>query len=159
MEYRKNCAGFTLVEILVVISIIAVLAVMIIPGLVKSRYLAKKAATRTEIANMETALGLYAADYGVYPDDDEDDSTKKLVEALKGDPNPPEGGQPRKTYYPFKKSRLNDGEYYSEFDKPFKYRENASETEKDENEMKNLDTFDIWTDDAKGNEKGINNWD
>lgn len=157
-DSNSLCAGFTLIEILVVMSIILVLAVMIVPGLVNAKYLSKKAATRTEIANMETALNLYESDYGAYPDDDEDNSSKPLMEALTGDPNPGEGKQPRKTYYQFKASRIIDGEYCSEFKKPFFYRENASVTEKTD-DMKNKDSFDIWTDNGKKNETGINNWD
>jgi len=149
--------GFTLIEILVVMSIILVLAVMIIPGLAGGRYLAKKAATRTEIANMETALNLYEADYGAYPEDAEDNSSKPLVEALGGKSK--EGEPAKKTYYPFKKSRVINDEYYSEFNKKFCYRENASEKPKDDTIMKNPDSFDIWTHDGKVKEDGINNWD
>ncbi|MBI5779830.1 MAG: prepilin-type N-terminal cleavage/methylation domain-containing protein [Planctomycetes bacterium] len=154
----QRCAGFTLIEILVVMSIILVLAVMIVPGLAGSRYMAKKAAARTEIANLETALSMYEADFGAYPEDD-DDSSKPLVEALGGKTE--EGKPPKKTYYPFKKSRINegDGKYYSEFKKPFCYRENASEEDKEGKEMENKDSFDIWTDNGKGDDKGINNWD
>ena len=164
MKDRRG--GFTLVEIIVVISIIMVLAAMIIPGLAKGQYLSKKAATKSEISNMETALALYESDYGAYPEDDEDNySSKKMVDALNGKT---EEGQPRKkTYYPFKKKQFNkDGEYYSVLNQPFYYQENASVTTKDDTIMKNLDTFDIWTSDGKNIKDGknkdgpnINNWD
>ena len=161
MKDRRG--GFTLVELIVVISIIMVLAAMIIPGLAKGQYLSKKAATKSEISNMETALALYESDYGAYPEDDEDDSSKPLVEALQGKT---EEGKPRKkTYYPFKKKQIINGEYYSVFNQPFYYQENASVTPKPE-DMKNPDTFIIWTSDGKNikdvkNKDGpnINNWD
>ena len=156
MKDRRG--GFTLVELIVVISIIMVLAAMIIPGLAKGQYLSKKAATKSEISNMETALALYESDYGAYPEDDEDNySSKKMVDALNGKT---EEGQPRKkTYYPFKPKQIIDGEYYSVFNKPFYYRENASEETKDVTIMKNPDKFDIWTSDGKKVDDGINNWD
>jgi prepilin-type N-terminal cleavage/methylation domain-containing protein len=147
--------GFTLVEILVVMSIIMVLAVMIIPGLVKSRYLAKKAAVRSEIANIETAINMYEADYGGYPAEAESNSSRALVDALNGDRK---AEPPRKNYFPFKAKRIINGEYYSELKRPFYYRENASEKTKTD-EMKKADTYDIWTHDAKDDEFGINNWD
>ena len=154
MSAKRN--GFTLVELIVVI--IMVLAAMIIPGLTKGQYLSKKAATKSEISNMETALALYESDYGAYPDDDEDNSSKNLVDALKGNSQPEEGQARKKAYYPFKSKQIIDGEYYSVLNKPFKYRENASEATKTE-EMKNPDTFDIWTSDGRSSDEGINNWD
>jgi prepilin-type N-terminal cleavage/methylation domain-containing protein len=154
----RRC-GFTLIELIVVISIIMVLAAMIIPGLANGGWLAKKAATKSEISNMETALALYESDYGAYPADDADNSSKPLVDALKGDSKPKEGETRKKAYYPFKPKQIVDGEYRSVLNKPFYYRENASETTKDDTIMKNLDTFDIWTSDGKKIDDGINNWD
>ena len=152
--------GFTLIEVIVVISIIMVLAAIIIPGLANGQYLSKKAATKSEISGMELALALYESDYGAYPEDEESNSSKPMVDALKGNPNPGEGEARKKTYYPFKTRQFNkDGEYYSVLNKPFYYRENASEKTKDDTIMKNLDKFDIWTSDGKGKDEGINNWD
>lgn len=150
-----NRRGFTLVEILVVMSIIMVLAVMVIPGLVKGRYLAKKVATRSEIANIETALSVYESDYGGYPSEADGYSSLSLIEALNGDRK---SDPPRKNYFPFKSKRIIGGEYYSEFNKPFYYRENASNSTKAD-DMKNPDTYDIWTHDGRDDEFGINNWD
>jgi len=152
---KDRAGGFTLIEVIVVISIIMVLAVMILPGLIKGQYLAKKAGAESEIANMETALQLYESDYGGYPADIEGNSSKALVDALNGDRK---ADPPRKTYYPFKTKQIVGGEYCSVFNKPFYYRENASEKIKTE-EMKKPDSFDIWTSDGKKTDDGINNWD
>jgi general secretion pathway protein G len=148
-------AGFTLIEVIVVISIIMVLAGLLLPGLVKGQYLAKRAGTEAEVANMETALALYESDYGGYPADVDGNSSKPLVDALKGDRK---ADPPRKTYYTFKPKQIIDGAYYSVFNKPFYYRENASEKTKTE-EMKKPDSYDIWTSDGKKEDQGINNWD
>ncbi|HLD35422.1 MAG TPA: prepilin-type N-terminal cleavage/methylation domain-containing protein [Planctomycetota bacterium] len=151
--------GFTLVELIVVISIIMVLAAMIIPGLTRGQYLTKKAATKSEISSMETSLALYESDYGAYPTEVDGNSSRALVDALKGNSKSDEGQPRRKAYYPFKAKQIVDGEYYSVFNKPFYYRENASEQTKDDTIMKNPDTFDIWTSDGKKTDDGINNWD
>lgn len=153
MKDARN--GFTLIEILIVMSIIMVLAVMIIPGLVNSRYLVKKATTKTEITQMESAIAMYESDYGAYPVGLDNNSSKALVDALNGDRK---ADPPRKNYFPFKAKRIIDGEYYSEFNKPFYYRENASKKTKTE-EMKKPDSYDIWTSDGKKDDTGINNWD
>ena len=60
--------GFTLIELLVVIAIIATLMGLLIPsiGFVKDR--AKKAKTRTFLAQIEAALSNYKNVNGIYPE-------------------------------------------------------------------------------------------
>ncbi|MDI6732555.1 MAG: prepilin-type N-terminal cleavage/methylation domain-containing protein [Planctomycetota bacterium] len=147
--------GFTLIEVIVVLSIILVLASLVIPGLVKGRYLSRKAATRAEISEMERAIAMYNSDYGAYPSDSSDNSSSALLDALKGDPK---ADPPRRPYYKFLPKRIANNEYKSIFDKPFYYRENESEKTKTD-EMKNPFTFDIWTHDGKDKADGINNWE
>jgi general secretion pathway protein G len=62
-----NRAGFTLIEIMVVIVILAMLAALVGPRLMGRSDDAKITDARVQIKNMETALKLYKLDNGVYP--------------------------------------------------------------------------------------------
>ena len=66
---RASAFGFTLVELLIVISIIAILASMIIPisGAVSRNRIRAKA--RTELEQVATGIDLYKAKMGHYPPD------------------------------------------------------------------------------------------
>ena len=63
---RSN--GFTLIEILVVMAIIAMLAVMVAPNLFNQQARAMRDVARTEISTLEAALDIYRLDVGEYPD-------------------------------------------------------------------------------------------
>lgn len=60
--------GFSLIELLVVISIIAVLVAVGLPNYLSARERTKDARKKTELSQMKTALRLYFNDYGRYPD-------------------------------------------------------------------------------------------
>jgi general secretion pathway protein G len=62
-----NRDGFTLIEIMVVIVILAMLAALVGPRLMGRSDDAKITDARVQIKNMETALKLYKLDNGVYP--------------------------------------------------------------------------------------------
>lgn len=64
----KHSAGFTLIEILVVMGIIAMLAVMVAPNLFNQRAGAMRDVALSEIATLEAALDIYRLDVGEYPD-------------------------------------------------------------------------------------------
>jgi prepilin-type N-terminal cleavage/methylation domain-containing protein len=66
---RKPRAGFTLVELLVVVAIIAILAGLITVAASRAIVTARVATIRTEINQLETALELYKQKYGEYPPD------------------------------------------------------------------------------------------
>jgi general secretion pathway protein G len=59
--WRK--AGFTLIEVLVVIAIIAILAAILFPVFARAKQTAKKAACISNVRQIGTAMGIYMADY------------------------------------------------------------------------------------------------
>jgi len=59
--------GFTLIEVLVVIVVIAILATFVAPDLFRNVGGAKVAAARTQIETFGTALDAYRLDNGSYP--------------------------------------------------------------------------------------------
>jgi len=80
MKQLKNRSGFTLIEIMVVIVILAMLAALVGPKLMGRTDDAKIQTTRTQIGNLETALKFYKLDNGVYP------STEQGLNALVSKP-------------------------------------------------------------------------
>ena len=68
---NKNRKAFTLVEMLVVVTIITLLAVIVTPRLFKGIGKTKADLTRAKMAILENALGRFYLDCGRYPDDTE----------------------------------------------------------------------------------------
>ena len=74
MKKRKNGfikKGFTLVELLVVIMIIALLASMVAPNLFGKLDDAQRKTTRSQLASLSTALDSFRLDFGRYPTTEE----------------------------------------------------------------------------------------
>ena len=144
MNKLNNRGGFTLIEIMVVIVILAMLAALVGPKLMGRTDDAKIQTTRTQIGNMETALKLYKLDNGTYP------STEQGLNALVTKPavgvipkNYKEGGYLEKKQVP-KDGWGNDYLYVSP------------------GEHGDYDLFSYGSDGAKGGESknaDINNWD
>jgi len=64
----KTAAGFTLIEILVVMAIIGMLAVMVAPNIFNQQAGAQRDAALSQISALEAALDTYRLDVGQYPD-------------------------------------------------------------------------------------------
>src|SRR4051812_47854112 len=64
---RSSSLGFTLLELLVVVAIIAILATLILGGLASARRRTQIAVARNNIAALKAALQMYETDMGRYP--------------------------------------------------------------------------------------------
>jgi len=69
-------SGFTLIEVMVVVTILAILAILVVPKIVGRTDDARRTAATVEIKNLEEALHLYKLDSGIYP------TTEQGLEAL-----------------------------------------------------------------------------
>jgi general secretion pathway protein G len=65
-------AGFTLLELLIVLAIIVVIAAMVVPNLIGQQDIAKIQATKAAIAGVESSLKMYKATRGAYPEGGDD---------------------------------------------------------------------------------------
>ena len=74
----RNARGFTFIEIMVVVAILAILAALVIPRIMGRTDDAKRTAAKVQIRNIEGALQLYKLDNGVYPSTEQ--GLKALVE-------------------------------------------------------------------------------
>ncbi len=79
----KRSAGFTLIEMMVVVIIIGVLAAMIIPQFMGSTTDAKVSAAKGDVSQIESAIERFNLNMDRYPTMDE--GLKVLVEAPPGD--------------------------------------------------------------------------
>jgi len=78
-ENKRIEAGFTLIELMVVVVIIGILAGLIMPRIMGSDDKAREAKAKIQIESLETALKLYKLDNGAYPTTDQ--GLRALVEA------------------------------------------------------------------------------
>lgn len=78
--YKKNTQALTLMELLIVMTIIFVLAGLIVGTSGPASQSAKKRKAEVMISALETAITMYHADTGVYPDD------ATMISSLKQDP-------------------------------------------------------------------------
>lgn len=75
-DRHKKDAGFTLLEIIVVVFILSLLAAIVAPKIIGRTDDAKIDAAKVQIRNIETALKLFKMDSGFYPE------TQQGLEAL-----------------------------------------------------------------------------
>ncbi|VVC75071.1 Type II secretion system protein G [Aquicella siphonis] len=70
MNYRK-AAGFTLIEVMVVVVILGILAAIIVPKIMSRPEQARIVKVKQDITAIQSALDLYKLDNGVYPTTDQ----------------------------------------------------------------------------------------
>ena len=137
---RKQSAGFTLLEIMVVVIIIGVLAATIIPQFMGTTHDAKVSAAKADVAQLENALERFNLHMDRYPTMDE--GLKVLVEAPTG--------EDKKWRGPYIKLLRPDP-----WGNPYQYRLPG---------IHHPTTFDIWSRGADGQDGGdgpnadIGNW-
>ena len=73
---RTRQSGFTLIEVLVVITILTILAALIVPRIMDRPDQARVVAANNDIRAIRSALDLYRLDNGIYP------STEQGLQAL-----------------------------------------------------------------------------
>jgi len=78
---RRGTAGVTLIEMLVVVTIIGLFVALVAPNLFKQADKGKITAARAQMQNFMTALGTYKLDTGVFP------STEQGLQALRVKPS------------------------------------------------------------------------
>ena len=82
----KDRKGFTLIELMVVMAILATLAFIVVPRFMGEPEKAKRLKAEITIANLETALKTYLIDNGFYPTTDQ--GLEALVREADTDPVP-----------------------------------------------------------------------
>ncbi|MEO5365222.1 MAG: type II secretion system major pseudopilin GspG [Magnetococcus sp. WYHC-3] len=86
-------AGFTLIEVMVVVVILAVLATLVVPKIMDRPDQARRVKAQQDLRALEAALNLYKLDNFVYPSTDQ--GLEALVSKPSGEPEAPnyrEGG-------------------------------------------------------------------
>jgi len=133
--------GFTLIELMLVVMIIATLAALVVPKFTGRAEQAKATAARTDItANIPTALDLYELDNGFFP------STEQGLAALRVAPTT--SPMPSKWNGPYLKRKPLDP-----WGNPYRY-ENPG--------LHNINGYDLYSygkDGAEGGKDDITNWD
>lgn len=71
MNRIEGHGGFTLIELMIVVIIIAALAAMVAPNLISRSDEAKDKIARADLQSLDTALKLFRLDYGTYPTSDQ----------------------------------------------------------------------------------------
>jgi general secretion pathway protein G len=101
---NRRRSGFTLVEVLVVMIILAILAAVVVPRVVGRTEDARRARAVADIESLGTALDLYKADNGDYP------TTEEGLQALRQAP-----GEVRNWNGPYLKKALGADPWGNEY--------------------------------------------
>jgi general secretion pathway protein G len=94
---QKKMRGFTLIEVMVVVVILAILASIIVPRILKRPEQARIVAAKQDILSIQNAMALYKLDNAFYPSTEQ--GITALVSKPSGDPAPQnysEGGYLKK---------------------------------------------------------------
>jgi len=138
MMHFKNTKGFTLLELVIVMAIVAILASFIVSAASIARKRGVSAKAKVGIASLETALSLYESDLGDYPDTTD---IKVVVEKLEGPDEDPYWEGP---YMEFKEGDLKDGAFVDPWGEPYNYVKTPS--------WGNKSSINIWSNGPDGND-------
>ena len=171
MKSQRRTHGFTLIEVLIVVSIIAVLASLITTSLIYARSQAKSAKTRSQIDQISNALKRFHSDEGYYPGssfDADENAFPDVFDALLGERRPKGPGgrnapyldnikevdvetydEDTETYRPISPDERYDPDVkkylVDGYGIPLFYRENRSKDPDDVDGMHNRYNFDLWS--------------
>ncbi len=87
IERLRRSGGFSFIEVMIVVVILAILATLLIPRVMGRTEDAKRAAAKAQISNIESALQLYKLDNGNLPSTEQ--GLKALVERPAAGPAAP----------------------------------------------------------------------
>ena len=83
---RKNKLGFTLVELMVVLTVIALLLAVVVPDYIGRMKRAEEAVLQENLALMRDALDKHYADTGKYPHNLDELVSKRYLRSIPKDP-------------------------------------------------------------------------
>jgi general secretion pathway protein G len=86
LKYRLKCAGFTMIELMVVMTITALLLSVAYPSYMKHVQYSKEAILQQDLSVMRDAIDKFYADLGRYPIDLEELVSKQYIRNIPKDP-------------------------------------------------------------------------